>query len=65
MDELEEHIIADVSFKMTERHYPRPIGWNAQIGPGYVDGVDDSGYVVANGMLTLPEKPGFGMDLVD
>ncbi|MGA1198901.1 MAG: enolase C-terminal domain-like protein [Candidatus Latescibacterota bacterium] len=33
MDELSQHIIADVSFKMTERHYPRPIGWNAQIGP--------------------------------
>ncbi|MBT4139580.1 MAG: hypothetical protein HOE48_16785, partial [Candidatus Latescibacteria bacterium] len=33
--------------------------------PGYVDGVDDSAYVVENGMLTLPDKPGFGMDLVE
>lgn len=33
MNELEGHMIADVSFKMTERHYPRPIGWNAKVGP--------------------------------
>jgi L-alanine-DL-glutamate epimerase-like enolase superfamily enzyme len=28
-----------------------------------VDGVDDSGYVLEDGMLTLPDSPGFGMDL--
>jgi hypothetical protein len=31
--------------------------------PGNVDGVDDSGYVLEGGVLTLPEAPGFGLDL--
>ena len=31
--------------------------------PGHVDGVDDSAYVVDKGILTLPDRPGFGMDL--
>jgi D-galactarolactone cycloisomerase len=31
--------------------------------PGYVEGVDDSGYVLQDGILTLPEAPGFGMAL--
>ena len=33
MDELSNHTIEHVAFKMTERHYPRPIGWNAKVGP--------------------------------
>ena len=32
--------------------------------PGYVKGVDDSAYVVENGLLSLPDRPGFGMELV-
>lgn len=31
--------------------------------PGHVEGVDDSGYVLQDGILTLPDSPGFGMDL--
>jgi len=31
--------------------------------PGHVDGVDDSGYVLEGGVLTLPDSPGFGLDL--
>ena len=31
--------------------------------PGRVDGVDDSGYVLEDGILTLPDSPGFGLDL--
>ena len=31
--------------------------------PGHVEGVDDSGYVLADGILTLPDTPGFGLDL--
>ena len=31
--------------------------------PGLVEGVDDSGYVLEDGILTLPESPGFGLDL--
>ena len=31
--------------------------------PGHVEGVDDSGYVLEDGILTLPDSPGFGMDL--
>jgi len=31
--------------------------------PGTVDGVDDSGYVLHDGVLTLPDSPGFGLDL--
>jgi L-alanine-DL-glutamate epimerase-like enolase superfamily enzyme len=31
--------------------------------PGHVEGVDDSGYVIAGGMITLPETPGFGLRL--
>ena len=31
--------------------------------PGNVDGVDDSGYVLEGGVLTLPDSPGFGLDL--
>ena len=31
--------------------------------PGRVEGVDDSGYVLADGILTLPDTPGFGLDL--
>ncbi len=33
MSELSDHTIEHVSFRMTERHYPRPIGWNAKVGP--------------------------------
>ena len=33
--------------------------------PGSVDGVNDSNYIVNDGILTLPEQPGFGMDLID
>jgi D-galactarolactone cycloisomerase len=29
--------------------------------PGRVDGVDDSGYLLRNGILSLPETPGFGL----
>lgn len=29
--------------------------------PGTVDGVDASGYRLANGLLTMPEAPGFGL----
>ncbi len=31
---------------------------------GDSEGVDYSGYTLSNGVLTLPDKPGFGMDLV-
>ena len=31
--------------------------------PGHVEGVDDSGYVLEDGVLTLPDSPGFGMEL--
>lgn len=31
--------------------------------PGHVEGVDDSGYVLEDGILSLPHSPGFGMDL--
>lgn len=31
---------------------------------GSVEGVDDSGYTLSESMLTLPDKPGFGMELV-
>lgn len=31
--------------------------------PGHVDGVDDSGYVVKDGLMTLPDAPGFGLNL--
>lgn len=31
--------------------------------PGHVDGVDDSGYLLEDGVLTLPDSPGFGLDL--
>lgn len=31
---------------------------------GSVEGVDDSGYVLSESMLTLPDRPGFGMELV-
>ena len=31
--------------------------------PGHVEGVDDSGYVLEDGILTLPDSPGFGMKL--
>ena len=31
--------------------------------PGHVEGVDDSGYVLEDGVLTLPDSPGFGMKL--
>lgn len=33
--------------------------------PGHVDGVDHTAYSVENGILTLPDLPGFGMDLTD
>lgn len=33
--------------------------------PGHIEGVDDSDYVVRDGVLTLPESPGFGMHLED
>ena len=33
--------------------------------PGIVDGVDDSEYVIQDGVLTLPESPGFGMHRID
>ena len=31
--------------------------------PGHVEGVDDSGYVLEDGVLTLPDSPGFGLEL--
>lgn len=31
--------------------------------PGHVEGVDDSGYVLEDGILTLPDSPAFGMEL--
>lgn len=31
--------------------------------PGHVDGVDASDYVIKDGLLTLPDTPGFGMNL--
>ena len=31
--------------------------------PGHVEGVDDSGYDLRDGILTLPDSPGFGMEL--
>lgn len=31
--------------------------------PGRVEGVDDSGYVLADGVLTLPETPGLGLEV--
>ena len=31
--------------------------------PDTVPNVDISGYVIEEGIMTLPEKPGFGMDL--
>jgi D-galactarolactone cycloisomerase len=31
--------------------------------PGHVDGVDDSEYVLKDGWLTLPNSPGFGLNL--
>lgn len=31
---------------------------------GSVEGVDDSGYALSESMMTLPDKPGFGMELV-
>lgn len=31
--------------------------------PDVLDGVDVSGYEMKNGILTIPEKPGFGMEL--
>ncbi|MHC4716250.1 MAG: mandelate racemase/muconate lactonizing enzyme family protein [Planctomycetota bacterium] len=31
--------------------------------PGRVEGVDDSGYVLADGALAVPDSPGFGLDL--
>ncbi|HEV8245596.1 MAG TPA: enolase C-terminal domain-like protein, partial [Polyangiaceae bacterium] len=31
--------------------------------PGHVDGVDDSAYVLKDGILTLPDTPGFGLRL--
>lgn len=31
---------------------------------GYTEGVEHSGYSVNNGILTIPDKPGFGMDFV-
>jgi D-galactarolactone cycloisomerase len=33
--------------------------------PGYVEGVDASAYSLVDGMLTLPETPGFGLTLLD
>lgn len=30
--------------------------------PGRVEGVDDSGYMLADGVLTLPESPGLGLE---
>lgn len=33
--------------------------------PGHVAGVDDSGYSLDNGILTLPETPGFGLRLLE
>ena len=165
MSDLSNHTIDRVSFRVTERHYPRPIGWNAKVGPhgrsrkintctlttdqgasgwgycgpdeecrgfvgrsltelldletgvrpearvldialhdlagtilgqpvwkmlgestssipiyradrlrlrwrtlegvpGYLEGVDDSGYVIEDGVLRLPDAPGFGMTLL-
>ncbi len=31
--------------------------------PGYVEGVDDSGYILEDGILSLPDSPGFGLNL--
>lgn len=31
---------------------------------GYTEGIDYSGYTLKNGFFTVPEKPGFGMDLI-
>jgi L-alanine-DL-glutamate epimerase-like enolase superfamily enzyme len=31
--------------------------------PGHVDGVDDSAYLLEDGLLTLPDSPGFGLNL--
>jgi phage tail protein X len=31
---------------------------------GTSEGVDDSGYSLDESILTLPDKPGFGMDLI-
>lgn len=31
--------------------------------PGRIDGVDDSGYVIKDGFIRLPDSPGFGMTL--
>ncbi|HEY1778554.1 MAG TPA: enolase C-terminal domain-like protein [Solirubrobacteraceae bacterium] len=33
--------------------------------PGRTSGVDTSGYILAEGMLTVPDEPGFGMSLID
>ena len=33
-------------------------------GPGVVEGVDDSGYLLEAGVLALPDSPGFGMELI-
>lgn len=33
--------------------------------PGHVAGVDDSAYVLEDGILTLPETPGFGLRLLE
>ena len=32
MSELSYHTIEHVAFRMTERHYPKQIGFNAQVG---------------------------------
>lgn len=31
---------------------------------GISEGVDDSGYVLRDGILSIPDRPGFGMDLI-
>ena len=30
----------------------------------FVEGVDDSGYLLEAGVLALPDSPGFGMELI-
>jgi L-alanine-DL-glutamate epimerase-like enolase superfamily enzyme len=31
---------------------------------GETEGVDHSGYTLKNGIMTLPDRPGFGMELI-
>jgi L-alanine-DL-glutamate epimerase-like enolase superfamily enzyme len=43
--------------------YPRNIPYTEAV-LGDSEGVDYSGYILKNGILHLPDKPGFGMDLI-